>query len=132
MQHQYTFLPFFNSTSGSFHVKLIDFWPIFHGHPQILLKFGTVTSRNCLATNILCGQCRKKVIQLPMEVPVEHSTPSTSEEEQLKSNDTTSVVASGSGTTDMNLSLFRTPESTFAVSLLFSCSFFPFSTETLE
>ena len=69
---------------------------------------------------------------MPMEVPVEHSTPSTSEEEQLKSNDTTSVVASGTGTTDMNLSLFRTAESTFVVSLLFSCSFLPFSSETLR
>ena len=91
------------------------------------------TCRNCLETNILHGQCRKKVIQMPMEVPVEHSTPSTSEEEeQLKSNDTTSVVASGNGTTDMNLSLYRTDESTFVVSLLFSCSFFLFSSETLE
>ena len=30
----------------------------------------------------------------------------------------------------MNLNLFRTAESTFVVSLLFSCSFFPFSSET--
>ena len=79
------------------------------------------------------ASAERKSYQMPMEVPVEHSTPSTSEEEeQLKSNDTTSVVASGSGTTDMNLSLFQTTESTFVVSLLFSCSFFPFSSETLQ
>ena len=46
-----------------------------------------------------------------VEVPVEQSISSTSEEEELKSNDTTSVVA---------LSLIRTAESTsYVVSLLF-------------
>ena len=57
---------------------------------------------------------------------------STSEEEQLKNTDTTSVVVSGSGTTDMSSSFFRTTELTFVVSLFFSCSFFQFSSETLE
>ena len=42
-----------------------------------------------------CVQCRKKIMQMP----VEQSISSTSEEE-LKSNDTTSVVASGTGTLD--------------------------------
>ena len=44
----------------------------------------------------LCVQCRKKIMQMP----VEQSISSTSEE--LKSNDTTSVVASGTGTPDMS------------------------------
>ena len=34
-------------------------------------------------------QCRKKIMQMPVEVPVEQSISSTSEEEQLKSSDTT-------------------------------------------
>ena len=57
-------------------------------------------------------------MQMPVEMPVEQSISSTSEEEELKSNDTTSVVASGTGTPDM--SLLRTAESTsYVVSLLF-------------
>ena len=48
----------------------------------------------------LCVQCRKKIMQMPVEMPVEQSISSTSEE--LKSNDTTSVVASGTGTPDMS------------------------------
>ena len=57
-------------------------------------------------------------MQMPVEVPVEQSISGTSEEEELKSNDTTSVVALGTGTTDM--SLIRTAESTsYVVSLLF-------------
>ena len=47
-----------------------------------------------------CVQCRKKIMQMPVEMPVEQSISSTSEEEELKSNDTTSVVASGTGTLD--------------------------------
>ena len=39
-------------------------------------------------------------MQMPVEMPVEQSISSTSEEEELKSNDTTSVVASGTGTLD--------------------------------
>ena len=35
-----------------------------------------------------------------MQMPVEQSISSTTEEEELKSNDTTSVVASGTGTPD--------------------------------
>ena len=27
-------------TFGSSHVKSTDFWPFFHGSPQIILKFG--------------------------------------------------------------------------------------------
>ena len=27
---------------GSFHVKSSNFWPYFHGHPPIILKFGTL------------------------------------------------------------------------------------------
>ena len=51
---------------------------------------------------------------MPVEMPVEQSISSTSEEEELKSNDTTSVVASGTGTPDMSV------ESTsYVVSLLF-------------
>ena len=46
----------------------------------------------------LCVQCRKKIMQMPVEMPVEQNISSTSEE--LKSNDTTSVVASGTGTPD--------------------------------
>ena len=66
----------------------------------------------------LCVQCRKKIMQMPVEMPVEQSISSTSEE--LKSNDTTSVVASGTGTPDMSSSLLRTAESTsYVVSLLF-------------
>ena len=38
---------------------------------------------------------------MPVEMPVEQSISSTTEEE-LKSNDTTSVVASGTGTPDMS------------------------------
>ena len=59
-------------------------------------------------------------MQMPVEMPVEQSISSTSEE--LKSNDTTSVVASGTGKPDMimSLSLLRTAESTsYVVSLLF-------------
>ena len=57
---------------------------------------------------------------MPVEMPVEQSISSTSEEEELKSNDTTSVVASGTGTPDMSYSLLRTAESTsYVVSLLF-------------
>ena len=41
-------------------------------------------------------------MQMPVEMPVEQSISSTSEEEELKSNDTTSVVASGTGTPDMS------------------------------
>ena len=41
-------------------------------------------------------------MQMPVEVPVEQSISSISEEEELKSNDTTSVVASGTGTPDMS------------------------------
>ena len=48
----------------------------------------------------LCVQCRKKIMQMPVEMPVLQSISSTSEE--LKSNDTTSVVASGTGTPDMS------------------------------
>ena len=76
-----------------------------------------------------CVQCRKKIMQMLVEKPVKQST---SKEEQLRSRDTTSAVASGSDTPDMDSSLFRTTESTFVVSLPFSCSFFPFSSETLE
>ena len=39
-------------------------------------------------------------MQMPVEMPVEQSISSTSEEEELKSNDTTSVFASGTGTLD--------------------------------
>ena len=39
---------------------------------------------------------------MTVEMPVEQSISSTSEEEELKSNDTTSVVASGTGTPDMS------------------------------
>ena len=49
----------------------------------------------------LCPECRKKIMQMPVEMPVEQSISSTTEEE-LKSNDTTSVVASGTGTPDMS------------------------------
>ena len=35
----------------------------------------------------------EKIVQIPVEVPVEQSISSTLEEEELKSNDTTSVVA---------------------------------------
>ena len=42
-------------------------------------------------------------MQMPVEVPVEQSISSTSEEEELKSNDTTSVVALGTGTPDMSI-----------------------------
>ena len=66
-----------------------------------------------------------------MQMLVDHRV-LTSKEEKLKSSDTTSAIASGSDTPDMNLSLFRTAESTFVVSLLFSYSFFPFSSEALE
>ena len=49
----------------------------------------------------LCVQCRKKIMQMPVEMPVEQSISSTSEE--LKSNDTTSIVASGTtGSPDMS------------------------------
>ena len=48
-------------------------------------------------------------MQMPVEMPVEQSISSTSEEEELKSNDTTSVVASGTGTLD---ELLRIAEST--------------------
>ena len=41
-------------------------------------------------------------MQMPVEVPVEQRISSTSEEEELKSNDTTSVVALGTGTPDMS------------------------------
>ena len=44
-------------------------------------------------------------MQMPVEMPVEQSISSissTTEEEELKSNDTTSVVASGTGTLDMS------------------------------
>ena len=41
-------------------------------------------------------------MQMPVEMPVEQSISSTTEEEELKSNDTTSVVASGTGTPDMS------------------------------
>ena len=56
-------------------------------------------------------------MQMPVEVPVEQSISSTSEEEELKSNDTTSVVALGTGTPNMSiygyeLSHIRTAEST--------------------
>ena len=37
----------------------------------------------------LCVQCRKKIMHMPGEVPVEQSISSTSSEEELKSNDTT-------------------------------------------
>ena len=40
-------------------------------------------------------------MQMPVEMPVEQSISSTTEEE-LKSNDITSVVASGTGTPDMS------------------------------
>ena len=50
----------------------------------------------------LSVQCWKKIMQMPVEVPVEQSISSTSEEEELKSNDTTSVVALGTGTPDMS------------------------------
>ena len=54
----------------------------------------------------LSVQCRKKIMQVPVEVPVEQSMTisSTSEEEELKSNDTTSVIALGTGTPDMDMS----------------------------
>ena len=42
-------------------------------------------------------------MQMAVEMPVEQNISSTSEE--LKSNDTTSVVASGTGTPDMSQSL---------------------------
>ena len=59
-------------------------------------------------------------MQMPVEVPVEQRISSTSEEEELKSNDTTSIVAPGTGTPDMSLSLVRTAESTsYVVSLLY-------------
>ena len=41
-------------------------------------------------------------MQMPVEILVEQSITSTTEEEELKSNDTTSVVASGTGTPDMS------------------------------
>ena len=50
----------------------------------------------------LSVQCRKKIMQMPVEVSVEQSISSTSEEEELKSNDTTSDVALGTGTPDMS------------------------------
>ena len=47
----------------------------------------------------LSVQCRKKIMQMP----VEQSISSTSEEEELKAmTDTTSVVALGTGTPDMS------------------------------
>ena len=53
-------------TAGSFHVKSSDFWPFFHGPPQILLKFGTLDSRTCLENNIrqiffYLGQARSEI-----------------------------------------------------------------------
>ena len=50
----------------------------------------------------LCAQCRKKIMQMQVEMPVEQIISSTSEEEELKSNDATSVVALGTGTPDMS------------------------------
>ena len=43
-------------------------------------------------------------MQMPVEVPVEQiiSSPQMTEEEELKSNDITSVVALGTGTPDMS------------------------------
>ena len=82
-----------------------------------------------------CVQSRKKIMQMLVDEPVKQSIeylPGTSKEEKLKSSDTTSAIASGSDTPAMNSSLFRTAESTFVVSLLFSYSFFPFSSDTIE
>ena len=56
----------------------------------------------------------KKIVHMP----VEQSISSTTEEEELKSNDTTSVVALGSGTPDMSQSLIRATESTYVLSML--------------
>ena len=41
-------------------------------------------------------------MQMAVEVPFEQSISSTSEKEELNSNDTTSVVAFGTGTLDMS------------------------------
>ena len=57
-------------------------------------------------------------MQMPVEMPVEQSISSTTEEE-LKSNDTTSVVASGTGTPDMSLSILTAESTSYVVSLLF-------------
>ena len=60
------------------------------------------TNVSKMGRNLVDIQCRKKIMQMPVEVPVEQSISSTSEEEELKSNDTTSVVALGTGTPDMS------------------------------
>ena len=59
-------------------------------------------------------------MQMPVEVPVEQiiSSPQMTEEEELKSNDITSVVALGTGTPDMSLLLIAESTS-YVVPLLF-------------
>ena len=81
-----------------------------------------------------CVQCRKKIMQMPVEMPVEESISSTSEEEELKSNDTTSVVALGTGTLDE----LESSSDCWIDFIIMLChcfselwSFFPFSSETL-
>ena len=54
--------------------------------------------------NFVSSAERKSCKSMPVEMPVEQSISSTSEE--LKSNDTTSVVASGTGTPDMSRVFF--------------------------
>ena len=48
------------------------------------------------------SSARKKIMQMPAEMPFEQSISSTSDKEELKSNDTPSVVALGTGTPDMS------------------------------
>ena len=69
---------------------------------RVITKVFLLRDTNVENGKKLSVQCRKKIMQMPVEVPVEQSISSTSEEEELKSNDTTSVVALGTGTPDMS------------------------------
>ena len=61
---------------------------------RVITKVFLLCDTNASKMGRNCVQCRKKIMQMP----VEPSISSTTEEEELKSNDTTSVVASGTGT----------------------------------
>ena len=64
-------------------------------HPNLSLENGKK----------LCVQCRKKIMQMPVEVPVEQSISSTSEEEELKSSDTTASETEDHELHQLNISL---------------------------